>query len=147
MANRPYKNSLLRNKMADDGATLWNSGDISVYSTEHVLLVVFPFHTTAYLAANAGKSSLHASSKTTQNAVGAGTANYAIMRSEDIGATTTPAPQLMMAHRRYERRKLTVGTGEGAEVTINNTSIEEGQPVTLNRLDITESERMSYIIM
>lgn len=116
------KNTSLRNKMADNFGSLFNSGTIEIRASDETVLVTFPLHTTAFQASANGTIQAHASSLTTQAASAGGTAHHAVLKSSDT------LDQL---------ENLTVGVST-AHVIINNTSIAQGQDVTLLAIGWTE---------
>ena len=117
------KNTALRNKMADDFGALFNSGSLEILTSADAVLVSFDLEATAFGAATTGKISA-AGTPITATAGASGTAAKASLKSSD-GTT-------------YLLTDLTVGTS-GANVIIDNTSIENGQTVNLNQFDWTES--------
>lgn len=95
-------------------------GDLVIRDSGNVELVVFVLDATAFGSAATGTASAAGLPKTVA-AVATGTADNAILRDKDNTNIITG---------------LTVGTS-GTDVTIDNTSINSGQDVTLNSLDYT----------
>ena len=117
------KNTGLRNKMASDFGALFNSGTLEILTSADGVLVTFSLAATAFGSATTGKISA-AGTPISATAGASGTASKAALKSSD-GTT-------------YILDALTVGTS-GANVIIDNTSIENGQTVNLNQFDWTES--------
>lgn len=93
---------------------------------------------------HASDATLHDSSKSTQNGIVTGVADYAILRSERY-ATTTPSPGTTAPPPdMYELTGIKVISGSDptglAVVMISNTNIAEGQPVSLQMLNYVESK-------
>lgn len=95
-------------------------GDLVIRDSGNTELVVFVLDATAFGNAATGTASAAGLPKTIA-AVATGTANNALLRDKDNNNIITG---------------LTVGTS-GTDVTIDNTSINSGQDVTLNSLDYT----------
>ena len=116
------KNTALRNAMADDFGTLFNSGSIIIRDSSNATLVTFSLHTTAFDAAAEGVIEAAAASLAEATATGTGTAHNAILQSSDSLLQVTG---------------LTVGTA-AAQVLLSNLAIETDQAVTLTQFSWTE---------
>ena len=116
------KNTALRNAMADDFGTLFNSGSIIIRDSSNATLVTFSLHTTAFDAAAEGVIEAAAASLVEATATGTGTADNAILQSSDSSMQVTG---------------LTVGTS-AAQVLLSDLAIEAGQAVTLTQFSWTE---------
>ena len=116
------KNTALRNAMADDFGTLFNSGSIIIRDSSNATLVTFSLHTTAFDAAAEGVIEAAAASLVEATATGTGTADNAILQSSDSSMQVTG---------------LTVGTS-AAQVLLSDLAIETGQAVTLTQFSWTE---------
>lgn len=116
------KNTALRNALAEAFGDLWNDGVLEIRDNTDTVLVSFSLDATdAFGAAATGKVSA-TGTPIEATAAATGTADNAVLKSS--GGT-------------YELSGLTVGTS-GANVIIDNTSIENGQTVNLNQFDWTE---------
>ena len=109
--------------MAEDFGALFNSGTLKIRNSGNTVLVTFSLGATAFGSATDGKISANGL-PITATAGADGTADNAILESSG-GAT-------------YVLSGLTVDT-TGSNVTIDNTSITDGQTVRLTQLDWTES--------
>lgn len=116
------KNTALRNAMADDFGTLFNSGSIIIRDSSNATLVTFSLHTTAFDAAAEGVIEAAAASLAEATATGTGTADNAILQSSDSSMQVTG---------------LTVGTS-AAQVLLSDLAIETDQAVTLTQFSWTE---------
>ena len=115
--------------MANDWASTWDGGTLSLYRTSTMtLLVEFPLGAQAFNAAINGVVALHNDSKTTQTAVGSnlGNASKGVLRSASPGE--------------YELDVIEIWTGEDYPLIVSNLSIEAGQPISLISLSYKEPE-------
>jgi hypothetical protein len=120
------KNAALRNKMATDFGTLFNSGTLEIKNSGGTTLVTFTLSASAFGTASGGKISAADLPKEVTASAG-GTAHNAVLTSN--GGT-------------YVLSGLTVGTS-GANVLIDNTSITNGQAIKLTQFDWTESDAIA----
>ena len=121
------KNSALRDALANYFAGLWNSGSLEIQDSSNNVLVSFTLGADAFGDASTG--AVAASGVPIAGTAGnTGTADHAVLKSSG-GAT-------------YQITALTVSTS-GAQVNIDNLSINSGQTVNLTAFTWTESATVS----
>jgi len=121
------KNAALRDKMANDFAALWNSGSLEIQESDNTVLVSFTLGADAFGDASTGAVAA-SGVPIAGTAAATGTADHAVLKSTGAGT--------------YQITALTVGTS-GAQVNIDNLSINSGQTVNLTAFTWTESATVS----
>jgi len=121
------KNAALRDALATYFGTLWNSGSLEIQNSANTVLVSFTLGADAF--ADVATGAIAANGVPIAGTAGnTGTADHAVLKSTG-GAT-------------YQITALTVSTS-GAQVNIDNLSINSGQTVNLTAFTWTESATVS----
>jgi hypothetical protein len=115
------KNSALRDKMADDWASLWNSGTL-VLKAGSTVVATFTLAVDAFDNAASGAVAL------------AGVPLTAVAAASGVVDTA----ELLSSGSTYQITGLSVGEA-ATQVVVDNTDINSGQTVTLNSLTFTVS--------